>query len=219
MERLTTNKDVSDIEGMYELAHNSCYIDKDGNARYRDFESDVDARVLTRELLKKYADGDDAFIDDEDFDNQMMEALMYGTNTREGLIALFYRNLWAMADLRERLKAYEDLQDMIGVPFEKFAELCKQEIPEECKNPSKAIILTDDDVDEWHQYKADKEKGLLVKLPFLPGTPVYYIGYDMESCNYMVNEAKFSLSLLESKKKLYATHGEASANMRRFGER
>ena len=26
-----------------------------------------------------------------------------------GLIALFYRNLWAMADLWERLKSYEDL--------------------------------------------------------------------------------------------------------------
>lgn len=27
-----------------------------------------------------------------------------------GLLALFYRNLWAMADLRERLKYYEDLE-------------------------------------------------------------------------------------------------------------
>lgn len=110
MERLTTNKNVSEM-GMWELAHNSCYIDKDGNARYRDFCDDVDARVLTRELLKKYADGDDAFIDDDDFDNQMMEALQYGTYTREGLIALFYRNLWAMADLREYLKAYEDAEE------------------------------------------------------------------------------------------------------------
>lgn len=111
MKRLTTNKDVSDIEGMYELAHNSCYIDKDGNVRYRDFETDVDARVLIRELLKKYADGDDAFISDDDFDEQMMEALQYGTDTREGLIALFYRNLWAMAELREKLKHYEDAEE------------------------------------------------------------------------------------------------------------
>lgn len=42
MERLTTNKDVSKM-GMYELAHNSCYI-KDGKARYRDYDLDVDAR-------------------------------------------------------------------------------------------------------------------------------------------------------------------------------
>lgn len=108
MDRLTVNKPVLEM-GMYELAHNSCYIDEDGNARYRDFETDVDARSLARQLLKQYADGDDAFTDDDNFDDEMLELLMYGTSTIEGLIALFYRNLWAMADLRETLKRYEDL--------------------------------------------------------------------------------------------------------------
>ena len=36
---------------------------------------------------------------------------MYGTSTTEGLIALFYRNMWSMADLRERLKEYEDAEE------------------------------------------------------------------------------------------------------------
>ena len=108
MERLTSNKKVSDMS-MFELAHNSCYY-KDGVARYRDFENDIDARELTRHLLKDYADGDDAFVDEDDFDEEMLELLMYGTSTTEGLIALFYRNLWAMADLREKLKEYEDLE-------------------------------------------------------------------------------------------------------------
>ena len=109
MERLTTNKEKSEM-GMYELAHNSCYY-KDGAARYRDFETDIDARELTRQLLKDYADVDDAFVDDDDFDEEMLELLMYGTSTTEGLIALFYRNMWAMADLRERLKEYEDAEE------------------------------------------------------------------------------------------------------------
>lgn len=109
MERLTTNKDVSKM-GMFELAHNFCYI-KDGKARYRDHTSDMDARELTRELLKKYADGDDAFIDDGDFDEWMVDYLQYGFDSMEGLLALFYRNLWAMADLRERLKQYEDTDE------------------------------------------------------------------------------------------------------------
>ena len=39
MERLTTDKDVSEM-GMFELAHNSCYI-KDGKARYRDYNLDI----------------------------------------------------------------------------------------------------------------------------------------------------------------------------------
>ena len=106
--RLTTDKPTKEMS-MYELAHNSCYTDKDGNTRYRDFDTDVDARVLARELLKQYADGDDAFTDDDNFDDEIMELLQYGTRTIEGLIALFYRNLWAMSDLRETLKQYEDL--------------------------------------------------------------------------------------------------------------
>lgn len=103
MERLTTNKNTSEM-GMYELAMNNCYS-KDGLARYRDFEKDVDARVLTRKLLKKYAEGDDAF------DEEMIDLLQYGTDTIEGLIALFYLNLWTKAELRERLKAYEDAEE------------------------------------------------------------------------------------------------------------
>ena len=109
MERLTTNKDVSEM-GMYELAHNCCYC-KDGVARYRDYETDIDARKLTRQLLKDFADSDDAFVDDDDFDEEIMEMLQYDTETIEGLIALFYRNLWAMAYLRERLKEYEDAEE------------------------------------------------------------------------------------------------------------
>lgn len=108
MNRLTSNKDVSEM-GMFELAHNSCYV-KDGNARYRDYDLDIDARELTRKLLKEYADGDDAFCDDDDFDEQMVDYLQYGFDIIEGLIALFYRNLWAMADLWEELKEYEDLE-------------------------------------------------------------------------------------------------------------
>lgn len=106
MERLTTNKDVSKM-GMYELAHNSCYVE-DGKARYRDYDLDVDARELTRELLRAHGE-DDAFTCDEDFDEQMIDYLQYGPYSVEGLIALFYRNIWAMADLYERLKYYEDL--------------------------------------------------------------------------------------------------------------
>ncbi len=109
MKRLTTNKNVSDM-GMSELAHNACYI-KDGKARYRDYVLDMDAREMTRILLKDYTGGDDAFTSDEDFDEKMVSCLMYGMGDTEGFIATFYRNLWAMADLREALKQYEDLEE------------------------------------------------------------------------------------------------------------
>lgn len=109
MNRLTSNKEVSEMN-MYELAHNSCY-GKDGNARYRDFEDDFDARELTIKLLEKYADIPNEFTCDDDFDDFIADALQYGTDDILGLIAVFYRNLWAMADLRETLKRYEDLEE------------------------------------------------------------------------------------------------------------
>ena len=50
MKRLTTDKPVSEME-MLELAHNSCYVGEDGSARYRDFDTDIDARELARKLM------------------------------------------------------------------------------------------------------------------------------------------------------------------------
>ena len=106
--------------GMYELALNSCYV-KDGLARYRDFETDIDCRELARSLMVSYGvwkgmkehglDADNELVDDDIFDESILESLQYGTDTIEGLIALFYRNLWAMAYLRTKLKHYEDLEE------------------------------------------------------------------------------------------------------------
>ena len=52
MERLTTDKPVSEMT-MIELAYNGCYA-KDGKARYRDYEKDIDAREFARNLIIAY---------------------------------------------------------------------------------------------------------------------------------------------------------------------
>lgn len=122
MERLTINKDVSKM-GMVELAYNCCYA-KDSKARYRDFDKDIDARDFARKLMQKYgfwtSEGcKDLLLDDDSFDEAMIESLFYGEDELEGLIALFYRNLWAMADLHDVLKTYEDT----GLTPEKILEL------------------------------------------------------------------------------------------------
>lgn len=116
MSRFTTNNEVSKM-GMYELALNSCYA-KDGVARYRDFEKDIDARDFARDLMVSFGewkkdgpDTDNEIVDDEIFDDTMLDNLSCEPNTIKGLIALFYRNLWAMADLRETLKEYEDSEE------------------------------------------------------------------------------------------------------------
>ena len=110
MERLTTNKNVSDM-GMYELAHNCCYIAEDGAGMYRDYERDVDQRELVRGLMKQLAH-EDMPSNPISFDETMMDYLALNPcQDVSGLIALLYHNMWAMADLRERLKRYEDAEE------------------------------------------------------------------------------------------------------------
>jgi hypothetical protein len=110
MERLTSNKEASDMS-MIELAHNSCYADDKRNARYRDYEMDMDARDFARNLMATLAK-DEMPISNTEFDEEILDNLAIDTfSDVRGLIALFYRNLWAMANLRETLKAYEDLEE------------------------------------------------------------------------------------------------------------
>lgn len=110
MERLTTNKSVADMS-MVELAHNSCYADDERNARYRDYKMEMDARDFARNLMVALAK-DELPVDDEKFDDEVLDNLMIDPfSDVRGLIALFYRNLWAMTDLREALKCYEDADE------------------------------------------------------------------------------------------------------------
>ena len=110
MERLTTNKSVDDMS-MVELAHNSCYVDDECNARYRDYDMEMDARDFARNLMVTLAE-DELPLDDAEFDEEVLYNLMIDPfSDVRGLIALFYRNMWAMADLREKLKDYEDAEE------------------------------------------------------------------------------------------------------------
>ena len=110
MERLTTNKSVADMS-MIELAHNSCYADDERKARYRDYNLDVDSRWLIRNLVKCICGEDFKDLSDEEVDEYMDSMLSVGIESTIGFLALFYRNLWAMADLREKLKYYEDAEE------------------------------------------------------------------------------------------------------------
>ena len=82
-----------------------------GKARYRDYDTDMDGRDYARNLMVTLT-GEELPLDDESFDEEIQDNLQYDQfSDVKGLIALFYRNLWAMADLRETLKAYEDKQE------------------------------------------------------------------------------------------------------------
>lgn len=125
MERLTTNKSVDDMS-MVELAHNSCYVDDEANARYRDYEMEMDAQDFARNLMttltKDELPLDDAELDEEIFDNLTIDPF----SDVRGLIALFYLNLCTKADLYEKLKEYEDAEEqgrMIIFPCNKGDKL------------------------------------------------------------------------------------------------
>lgn len=115
MKRLTVNKDTKDMT-MVELAHNCCYV-KDGEAWYRDYDKDISARDFIRRIMvehgfwqkgEKSILASQELLKDETFDDTMIDLLQFGEEDKEGFIALFHRNLWAMAELRDTLKAYED---------------------------------------------------------------------------------------------------------------
>ena len=110
MERLTSNKTTSDMN-MLELAYNSCYAYEKCNARYRNYELDIDSRELARKLIKDMCKEDLFYMSDEEFDEYVSEMLSVEIDSQIGLLAVFYRNLWAMAELREKLKDYEDLEE------------------------------------------------------------------------------------------------------------
>lgn len=141
MKRLTSSKPTSDMN-VLELAYNSCYADKNHNARYRDYELDIDSRKLVRDLVKDMCNEDLSDMSDEEFDDYMGEMLAVEVDSQIGLLALFYRNLWAMADLREKLKYYEDLEEqgrLLKLPCDKVYYIVDKNNPKYAAVMSKAI--------------------------------------------------------------------------------
>jgi len=101
--------DTADM-GMWELAHNLVFI-KDGEAWYRDFQREMPARDLVREIIRKHDPGEDrrelAEEDNDTFDEIMLEAGYFGTDELEGVFSILYTLMFGMAEVREWLKAYE----------------------------------------------------------------------------------------------------------------
>lgn len=178
MNRLTTDKPVTEMS-MAELAHNSCFA-KDRNAMYRDYEKEYDAREFIRKIAKQYntvyeLDVDDDFFSDDDvFDETLLDWLQYDTDDMCGLIALFYRNMWAQADLYEVLKQYEDT----GLTPEQIQQM-SQMYQAKCEeiNKLKSESLTGLELAQiWatlDHYKKLEEQGRLIELPCKVGDTVY----------------------------------------------
>lgn len=145
-----------------------------------------------------------------------------------------YKNL-----LIEKLGKYEDLEELIGIPLEEFARIFRQHIPDGCKHPKKAIVLTDGDVDKWRKYKDLEEQRRLVKLPCKVGDKVFLdfagFGKDVDKftvkdfhldcfkngettlfCDYESNDRTLSgqIDAMEFGKTVFLTKSEAEAKLK-----
>lgn len=116
MKRLTTEKETKEMN-MTELAHNCMYI-RDGYAWYRNFGKDMNLLDFIRSFNE--AENEDVLpTDDEELEEMLFDDLQYDIDNPAGRVALVYCIMWAMADLRELLKCYED----IGVTPEQICEI------------------------------------------------------------------------------------------------
>ena len=113
MERLTTDHPQDNIE----TALNLFYV-KDGEAwarnggaapEYQDVRLfDYARRIIHDHRMEEMIDPN---AEDMDFAEQISGALFDGVETESGLIATLYTAAWAFAELREKLKQYEDAEE------------------------------------------------------------------------------------------------------------
>lgn len=89
-----------------------------------------------------------------------------------------------------KLKDYEDLDELIGIPLEELVRIFRQHIPDGCHHPKKAIVLTDGDVDKWQKYKDLEEQGRLIKLPCKVGDTVWDNDFG-RPCAYTITAFSF----------------------------
>lgn len=133
MRRMTTDKATSEMN-MTELAHNCMYA-RDGWARYRDFEQDMDLRDFIREFSRAEGAGE-LTKDNEVQEELLLDNLQYWIDSPSGRVALVYRLMWALGDLREHLKKYED----IGLEPESIEELKEKGTARKMQKPNPNVF-------------------------------------------------------------------------------
>lgn len=109
--RLTTDTPESNLE----MALNLFYVkDKQTWVRgYGENGADISLTDLTRELMEQYTEPvvPPKTMSDGDISFRMAEWLFDGTDSIEGILALLYQAAWVCAELRERLKRFEDKEN------------------------------------------------------------------------------------------------------------
>ncbi len=111
MKRLTSNN-VHEMN-MTELALNQVSVENGWAWYTRAPEDTCSVCDLIRSAAATGLKLEDIELDpnltDEELGDVMLDWLQFGEKEPEGILAILYRALWAMAELRERLKLYEDI--------------------------------------------------------------------------------------------------------------
>ena len=163
MHRLTTDNPTDNIEASLNL-----FYVRDGDAFIRGGGDAPDyADILVTDFIRKTARTlcPDMLLPEsaEEISFAMAEYLFDGYEEPSGLIALLYTAAWSYAELRERLKAYEDT----GLSPEKVSWM-KEVVEAAFDNDTSRIERA------HNLHVADKE-GRVIVLPCKEGTTVYCI--------------------------------------------
>ena len=106
MKRLTLGNALE--MNMRQLALNQVYVGKDGWARYVE---GPECECSVCDLIRTASETlgvELPILSDEDLSGLMMDWLQYGAEEPEGVAAILYRALCAMAEVRDKLFRYED---------------------------------------------------------------------------------------------------------------
>lgn len=109
--RLTTNTPQGNLEQALNL-----FYAKDGETWVRGYGengADISLTDLMRELMESYTEPvvPPKTMSDSDISFAMADWLFDGTDSIEGILALLYQTAWVCAELRDRLKRFEDKEN------------------------------------------------------------------------------------------------------------
>lgn len=102
-----TKDDVKKMT-LYEQLLNSVFI-KDNETWLKGEYGEISLNNLIRDVA--YSQKVQVPEDDEELASVMYEFLYHGPTTPEGLIALLYMQTWTHAEMRQKLKEYEDAEE------------------------------------------------------------------------------------------------------------
>jgi hypothetical protein len=130
--------------------------------------ADISLFDLSRDLTRWNCPYVDLDISDDSFSMMMAEWLWEDVESFEHVLALLYQAAWVCAELRERLKAYEDT----GLTPERCAEFARADAE------GRYIVMRDAEQESVARLrelaKADKD-GRVIVLPCKVGDTVYFV--------------------------------------------